>query len=203
VTNLLKLQWSSFVFSKNCPWYKYKRLQIFNLILERVYTRENWFWICYIFWILVSPTGRGSMKLGPVEWKCIERLICSCSFVGVLPFLPVLRIRNKNFGSGFGSGSGVKLVSGSEFESGFESRIWIRIRILDSDAAQKQVKLFFYPASSSNIKRLSSTNKVHNKLSGFGSGSIGKRHGSADPDPYQCKCEICIIVWNYLISAWQ
>ncbi len=72
------------------------------------------------------------------------------------------------------------------------------------------------------------TNKVRNKFAGFGFGSISKTHGSADPDPYQkvtdpqqcvqppvnvfyctaivattCKCEICIIMWNHLISAWK
>jgi hypothetical protein len=63
------------------------------------------------------------------------------------------------------------------------------------------------------------TNKVRSKFAGFGSGSISKRDGSANPDPYQkvtdpqhcgqlilnvfyctaivattCKCEICIII---------
>jgi hypothetical protein len=28
------------------------------------------------------------------------------------------------------------------------------------------------------------TNKLRNKFAGFGFGSISKRHGSADPDPY-------------------
>ncbi len=39
---------------------------------------------------------------------------------------------------------GLKLASESEFESGFESRIWIRIRILDADPAQKPAKTYFF-----------------------------------------------------------
>jgi hypothetical protein len=132
----------------------------------------------------------------------------------------VLRIRNKSFGSDFGSGSGLK----SGFESGSES--WIRIQV------RNWLKLIFFlfenfdPASSSNKEKAAfpqlrdlATNRVRNKFAGFRSGSISKRHGSADPDPYQkvtnpqhcvqllvnvfyytaivattCKCEICIII---------
>jgi hypothetical protein len=60
---------------------------------------------------------------------------------------------------------GLKLASGSEFESGFESRILIRIRILEADPAQKLVKtsffvLNFYQTFSLNIRRLPSLSSV-------------------------------------------
>jgi hypothetical protein len=131
----------------------------------------------------------------------------------------VLRIRN---GSDFGSGSGLKLVSDSDPDTnpGFGSRsetgqnfFFFVLKFLPS-------LIFKHKKAALPQLRDLATNKVRNKFAGFGSGSISKRHGSADPDPYQkvtypqlrtttcksfllyCDCEICTYIhMNYLISA--
>ncbi len=82
----------------------------------------------------------------------------------------VLRIRNKSFWSG----SGLNLVSDPDR------------KLAKTSFLQK----IFYPASFSNINKAAfpqlrdlATNKVRSIFAGFGSGTIGKRHGSASPDP--------------------
>ncbi len=60
--------------------------------------------------------------------------------IACLSSLAVLGIRNKNFGSGFGSGSGLKLVSNPDSNPGY-----------------------FYLVSSSNIKRLPSLSFVNRR----------------------------------------
>ncbi len=83
------------------------------------------------------------------------------------PFL-VLWIQTKNFGSGFGFRSGLKLVSDPDQIQIKSDPIWIpiqnwipgiRIQILDSDTDQQLAKNF-YPASSLNIKMLLSLSSV-------------------------------------------
>jgi hypothetical protein len=88
-----------------------------------------------------------------------------------------------------GFGSGFESRSKSGFESGFESgsQSWIRIWI------RNRPKLLFFlkflpslifkhkKAALPQLRDLA-TNKVRNKFAGFGTGSISKRHGSADPD---------------------
>jgi hypothetical protein len=95
-----------------------------------------------------------------------------------------LRIRNNSFGSGLGSGSGLKLVSNSDPNPGFGSR---------SETGQNFFfVLKFLPSLIFKNKKAAfpqlhdlATSKVRNKFAGFGFGSISKRHGSADLDPYQ------------------
>jgi hypothetical protein len=99
-----------------------------------------------------------------------------------------IRIRSK-VSFGFGSG----------FESGFESRIRIQIRTLDSDLDQKLAKTSFFFV----LKFLPSLIFKHKKAPSLSSVTwlrtrfainlqdsdpdllVSKRHGSADPDPYQ------------------
>jgi hypothetical protein len=119
----------------------------------------------------------------------------------------VLRIRNKNFGSGLGSGSGLKLVSDSDLDQKLAKTSFLVLKFLPSLIFKNKKSAF------AQLQDLA-TNKVRNKFAGFG--SISKRHGSAEPDPYQtvtdlqhcaqlsvnvfyctkivattCKCEIC------------
>ncbi len=84
------------------------------------------------------------MWVNPTVIFFIIRIEISYQFhrLRTVPYtVPVLRIRHKSFGSGFGSGSGLKLPSSG---SGFESRIGIRIRILDSVLDQKLAKTSFF-----------------------------------------------------------
>ncbi len=124
---------------------------------------------------------------------------------------------DKSFGSGFGSGSGLKLVSDSDLDQNF----FFVLKFLPS-------LIFKHKKAAFPQLHDLATNKVRNKFAGFGSGSISKRHGYADTDPYQkvtdpqhcvqlhvnvfycsaivattCQCEICIFIWNHLISAWK
>jgi hypothetical protein len=106
-------------------------------------------------------------------------------------FEAVLRIQNKSFGSGFGSGSGLKLVSDTDPDSnlGVESRSesWILIWIRNWPKIHFFI-LKFLPSLIFKHKK-PAFSQLHdflrNKFAGFGFGSISKRHGSADPDPYQ------------------
>ncbi len=113
----------------------------------------------------------------------------------------MLRIRNKSFGSCVGSG--LKLVSDSDPDSnpdpnpdsnpdsnpypnpGFGSRsetgqnfFFLVIKYLPS-------LIFKHKKTAFPQLHDLATNKLRNKFAGFGFGSISKRHGSADSDPYQ------------------
>ncbi len=114
---------------------------------------------------LISPTGRGSMY---VPWPRKMRMYWKNTMLLLVrsPPLPTsVADAKEKFRIRFRIRIGLKLASGSEFESGFESRIWIRIRILDADPAQKLAKTFFfvlnfYQTFSLNIIRLPSLSSV-------------------------------------------
>ncbi len=68
----------------------------------------------------------------------------------------------------------------------------IRKKFSDSDLDQKLAKTFFFCSKIFKHKKAAlpqlrdlATNKVRNNFAGFDSGSISKRHGFADSDPYQ------------------
>ncbi len=90
----------------------------------------------------------------------------------------VLRIRNRSFGSGFVSGSGLKLVSDSDLDQKLAKTSFFVLKFLPS-------LIFKHKKAAFPQLRDLATNKVRSKFAGFGSGSSRKRDGSGDPDPYQ------------------
>ncbi len=126
----------------------------------------------------------------------------------------------------FGSVSGFEYGSESGFESGFESRMWIRIRILDLDPNQKLAKTSFFGLIFKHKKSafLSSVTWLGTKCAinlrcpsplqvKDENGRIRihwseARHRTKmswihNLRTTTCKCEICIIVYNYLILGWK
>jgi hypothetical protein len=111
---------------------------------------------------------------------CFFFIICSvvstnCKYIMTKA---VLRIRKKSFGSGLVSGSGLKLVSDSDLDQKLAKTSFFVLKFLPSLIFKNKKTAF------PQLHDLA-TNKVCNKFAGFGFGSISKRHGSADLDPYQ------------------